>query len=133
MLPSQILVPATRCKARTRVGDPCAARATSNGFCSIHSEPGRAAALGRMSGHARRCPETQTLVLPPPHTAGDLHHALSQIFSHVSSGQMDLRVGRTLGYIASVLIKTIEVSDHEIRLRAMEQMINSIGSGGIKE
>ena len=42
-------------------------------------------------------------------------------------------VGRTLSYIGSVLVKTIEVSDHEIRLRAMEKMLSSIKSGGTEE
>ena len=71
--------------------------------------------------------------LLPPKTASDLHTALGQIFSKVSSGQMDVRMGRSLGYIASVLVKTTELSDHEIRLRAIEQMINSIKSGGPQE
>ena len=111
----------TKCKARTKLGEPCNARATPGGFCSIHSDPGRAADLGR------------SLALLPPKTASDLHTALGQIFSKVSSGQMDVRLGRSLGYIASVLVKTIELSDHEIRLRAIEQMINSIKSGGPQE
>jgi hypothetical protein len=38
-----------------------------------------------------------------------------------------------LGYIASVLVKTTELSDHEIRLRAMEEMMNSIKSVGDKK
>jgi hypothetical protein len=46
---------------------------------------------------------------------------------------MDVNVGRSLGYLGSVLVKTIEVSDHEIRLRAMEQMLRSIKSGGTEE
>jgi hypothetical protein len=126
-------VTGTRCKARTRLGEPCSARATTNGFCSIHSDPKRAAELGRLSGESRRIPVTGNLVLPPPKTACDLHLALGQIFSDVCSGRMDINVGRTLSYIGSVLVKTIEVSDHEIRLRAMEQMLSSIKSGGSKE
>lgn len=46
---------------------------------------------------------------------------------------MDLKMGRSLGYIASVLVKTTELSDHEIRLRAMEQIMNSIKSGGLEK
>jgi hypothetical protein len=75
----------------------------------------------------------EPLVLPPPKTASDLHSALGQIFAKVSSGQMDSRLGRSLGYIASVLVKTTELSDHEIRLRAMEQMMRSIKPGGTQE
>jgi hypothetical protein len=123
----------TTCKARTKLEEACNAKATPGGFCSIHSDPGRTADLGRRSGESRRHPETEPLALPPLKTASDLHTALGQIFSKVSSGQMDVRLGRSLGYIASVLVKTIEPSDHEIRLRALEQMLKSIKSGGTKE
>jgi hypothetical protein len=54
--------------------------------------------------------------------------ALGQIFSKVSAGEVDVKVGRSLAYIASVLVKTTEFSDHEIRLRAIEQMMKSIKS-----
>lgn len=46
---------------------------------------------------------------------------------------MDVSVGRSLGYIGSVLVNKIELSDHEIRLRAMEQMLSSIKPGGTEE
>ena len=121
-----------QCKARTKLGELCKARPTPDGFCSIHSHPERAAELGRRSGECRRPPESAPLALLPPKTAGDLHEALGQIFSQVSSGKMDPKMGRSLGYIASVLVKTTELSDHEIRLRAMEQMMNSIKSGAKK-
>jgi hypothetical protein len=118
---------------RTRSGEPCSARATPNGFCSIHSDPNRAAELGRLSGESRKAPVTGLVVIPPPKTASDLHLALGQIFSEVCSGRMDVNVGRSLSYIGSVLVKTIELSDHEIRLRAMEQMLSSMKSGGSEE
>src|SRR5947209_1247261 len=121
---------ASTCNARTKLGEFCKARPTPNGFCSIHSDPERAAELGRRSGECRRLPESESLILLPPKTAGALHRALGEIFSKVSSGVMDVKLGRSLGYIASVLVKTTELSDHEIRLRAMEQIVNSINSGG---
>lgn len=69
----------TRCKARTRLGAPCSARATPSGFCSIHSDPKRAAELGRLSGESRNTPAvTGLLVLRPPKTACDLHQALGR-------------------------------------------------------
>jgi len=46
---------------------------------------------------------------------------------------MDEKLGRSLGYIASVLVRTTELSDHEIRLRAMEQIMNSIKSVGAEK
>jgi hypothetical protein len=41
-----------KCQARTKSAEPCKARATPNGLCSIHADPGRAAELGRISGEA---------------------------------------------------------------------------------
>src|SRR5215469_15271055 len=108
----------TKCKARTKLGEPCKAWPTPDGFCSVHSNPERAAELGRRSGECRRPMQGEPLLLLPPKTAGDLHLALGQIFSKVSSGEMDVKLGRSLGYIASVLARTAELSDHEIRLRA---------------
>jgi hypothetical protein len=110
------------CQARTKSGMPCKAKSTLTGLCSIHSYPERAAELGRRSGEARRCPES-AIVLTPPRTAGDLHAALSEVFSEVATGKIGIKLGTSLAYIASVLIKTIEVSDHEVRMRAIEQMI----------
>ena len=120
----------TRCQARTKFGEPCKARATPNGFCFIHTDPGRAAELGRMSGESRRLAPFGPVPLSPPRTAADLHRALGEVFSNVSSGQMDAKLGRSLAYIGSILAKTTELCDHEIRLRALEQMLRSIRARG---
>jgi len=93
-----------KCKARAKSGEPCHANATTDGFCSIHSSAGRAAELGRRSGLSRRGPSSDPFLFSPPETARDLHRALGQIFAKVSSGEMDMRIGRSLGYIASVLV-----------------------------
>ena len=123
----------TRCKAKTKLGEHCNAMPSADGFCSMHSESGRAAEMGRRSGESRREPESEPLLLLPPKTASDLHKALGQIFAKVSSGQMDSRLGRSLGYIASVLVRTTELSDHEVRLRAVEHIMRSLKSGGTQE
>jgi hypothetical protein len=62
----------SQCKAQTKSGEPCKARPTPDGFCSLHSDPGRAAELGRRSGESRKLPDSEPLVLPPPKTADDL-------------------------------------------------------------
>ncbi len=112
------------CQAQTKSGNPCNATATVNGFCPIHSDPERAAELGRMSGESRRCPEA-SIALAAPRTARDVHEALGQVFSEVGAGNISVKLGTSLTYIASVLLKTIEASDHEILLRAIVQMMNS--------
>jgi hypothetical protein len=112
------------CHAKTKAGVPCKAKATANGLCPIHSDSARAAELGRMSGESRRHEEKPSLLLPNPRTAHDVHEALSQVFVEVGGGNVNVRVGTTLAYIASVLLKTIEVSEHETRLRAIEMMMS---------
>jgi hypothetical protein len=43
---------------------------------------------------------------------------------------MDAKLSRSLAYIASILGRTTELSDQEIRLRALEQMISSVKAKG---
>jgi len=118
----------TRCRAKNKFGQQCRAMPSSDGYCSMHSQAGRAAELGRRSGQSRKHAESEPLLLLAPKTARDLHNALGEIFAMVGSAQMDSRLGRTLGYIASVLVKTTELSDHEVRLRTIEQIISSVKS-----
>lgn len=125
---SEELLRETKCNAKNKFGEQCRAMPSSDGYCSMHSKAGRAAELGRRSGESRKTPESEPLLLDPPKTGRDLHEALGQIFAKVSSGDMDSRIGRTLGYIASVLVKTTELSDHEVRLRTLEHLITLINS-----
>ena len=122
------LLTKTRCRAKNKLGEQCRAMPSSDGYCSMHSQAGRAAELGRRSGESRKASESEPMLLLPPKTAGELHKALGQIFAKVSSGQMDSRIGRTLAYIASVLVETTELSAHEVRLHTLEQIIGSIRS-----
>ena len=43
-----------KCKATTKSGQPCKAMARKDGLCAFHSDPNRAASLGRKSGQSRR-------------------------------------------------------------------------------
>jgi len=112
------------CQAKTKTGEPCQAKAMANGLCPLHSDPDRAAELGRMSGQSRRVEGKTSILLPAPRTARDVHAALSQVFVEVGAGNLNLKTGTTLAYIASVLLKTLEVSEHENCLRAIEMIVS---------
>jgi hypothetical protein len=112
------------CHANSRAGVPCRAKVAAHGLCAIHSDPGRAAELGRMSGESRRRVEGDSVALPDPRTAHDVHEALGRVFLEVAAGNISVKVGTSLAYIASVLLKTIEVSEHEVLLRGIEAMIS---------
>ena len=111
-----------RCEAKTKSGQPCNAKAGANGFCSIHSTPGRAAELGRISGESRRSSE-ECMEVTIPRTAEDVKIVLGQVLSQTAAGKISTKLGTSLAYIASVFMKAVEASDYEVRLEAIEQIM----------
>jgi len=61
-----------------------------------------------------------------PRTAQEVRAALDQFISDVRARRLDPKVAGTLGYLANVLLKSIEVSDVEERLAALE---SGLGAG----
>jgi len=117
------------CKAKTNAGERCRAVAVKNGLCVLHADPNLAAEMGRKSGKARRSRESREQPQPelaPPRTAQEVRAALGQFISDVRARRLDPKVAGTLGYLANVLLKSIEVSDVEERLAALE---SGLGAG----
>src|SRR5215831_9166142 len=82
-----------QCKATAASGERCKAKPHKNGLCFFHSDPARAA----------ECEE--------PLGRGDGSN---------SRWKMDPRLGTTLGYLGTSLLKAIETSDIEDRLGKLE-------------
>jgi hypothetical protein len=121
------------CNARTTAGKRCRAAAVKDGLCALHADPKVAAEMGRKSGQARRTKDLlaqERVELSPPRTAQEVRVALGQFISDVRSRRLDPKVAGTLGYLANVLLKSIEVSDIEMRLAALECVL---GTGTAKE
>ena len=109
----------TICKATTNAGERCRAVAVKDGLCALHADPKRAAEMGRKSGKARRSRESREQPQPeltPPRTAQEVRVALGQFISDVRAQRLDSKVASTLGYLANVLLKSIEVSDVDPRI-----------------
>src|SRR5215469_10754560 len=112
-----------RCKAMTKAGSACAAPAIRGGgeFCSLHSDPGRAAQLGRKGGMGNRhVYESEGAHVVAPKTASDVKELLADAMAQVRAGKMDPKLGTTLGYLGTSLLKAIETSDIEQRLARLE-------------
>jgi hypothetical protein len=123
----------SKCNAKTTAGKPCRAAAVSRGLCSLHGDPNLAAEMGRKSGQARRTKDLlaqERAELSPPRTAQEVRVALGQFIADVRSKRLDPKAAGTLGYLANVLLKSIEVSDVEARLAALESVL---GTGTAKE
>jgi general stress protein YciG len=122
-----------RCSAKTTAGKPCRAVAVKGGLCSINADPKIAVEMGRKSGQARRAKDLlaqEHAELSPPRTAQEVRVALGQFIADVRSRRLDPKVAGTLGQLANVLLKSIEVSDVETRLANLETLL---GTGTAKE
>jgi hypothetical protein len=89
--------------------------------------------MGRKSGLARRSKDLFAqgrAELSPPRTAQEVRVALGQFIADVRSKRLDPKVAGILGSLASVLLRSIEASDLEMRLAALESVL---GTGPAKE
>jgi hypothetical protein len=116
----------SRCQKTKRDGKQCGARAlTGRKFCALHAEPGAAAALGRKGGRRRAVQvddvhgESASLGLPI--TAEGVRDLLAEAIAQVRRRKLDTKVGNGLAYLAASLLRAIELSDVENRLRALEE------------
>jgi general stress protein YciG len=111
-----------KCQAKTKAGRPCAAPAVRGGiFCALHSDPERAAQLGRKGGTKnRRVYEANEREISAPRTACDVKNLLAEVMAEIRAGRMDPKLGTTLGYLGTSLLKAIETSDLEERLEKLE-------------
>lgn len=110
------------CKARTRRNKLCKARAVKNGLCSFHADPTMAAKLGKIGGQKnRRFRIAPAQPANPPRSANDLKELLATAICQIHAGQVDPRVGAVLASVGNVLLKTIESTDLEERVKALER------------
>jgi hypothetical protein len=112
----------SRLKEITKAGGPCAAPAIrGENFCSLHSNPGRAAKLGREGGRGNRhVYEKDGKEVATQQTASDVKNLLGEVMAEIRAGKMDPKLGTILGYLGTSLLKAIETSDIEQRLERLE-------------
>jgi general stress protein YciG len=114
--------PNGKCQAKTKAGRPCAAPAVRGGiYCALHNDPDRAAQLGRKGGaNNRKVYAGNEREIPPPKNARDVKNLLAEAMAEIRAGKMDPKLGTTLGYLGTSLLKAIEISDIEERLEKLE-------------
>ena len=116
-----------RCVARNRKGKRCGAWAvTGKTKCALHFDPERAAKLGARHGRrATGSPDLNTVPLQPPKTATDIRDALAETMAAVQARAreegMDAKLGNTMAYVGSSLLRAVEICDLEARVKAIEE------------
>src|SRR5664279_1677465 len=110
-----------RCKATTSSGGRCKAKPHKDGLCFFHSDPKKAAELGRKGGRRNRHTyETPLQPVAVPESAGDVKRILAETMAEIRAGRMDPKLGSTLGYLGMGLLRAFEVADFEQRLERLE-------------
>lgn len=120
----------SRCQAVCKSGRPCTARAKKGSkFCALHSDPKHAAEIGRKGGKSNRH-IFETRDFPIPNTAADVKTMLAEVTAGILAGRLNPRIGTTVGYLSIPLLKAIEASSFEDRLRKLEEVMGREGIDG---
>jgi hypothetical protein len=90
-----------KCRAATKAGRQCAAPVIRGAvYCALHSDPKKAAELGRKGGKANRHTfETPSQEVEPPESVGDVKRMLAQTMANVLAGKIDPKLGTTVAYM----------------------------------
>jgi hypothetical protein len=115
---------AKKCSANNRKGKRCGALVlTGETKCALHLDPKRAAKLGAQHGRkAVLLGDNDLGPMEPPKTARDVRDALAYTMVQVHDRKIDARTANALAYIATSLLRAIEVSDLENRLTMLEEL-----------
>jgi hypothetical protein len=113
-----------RCAATTRDGRECRANATTGSpYCLLHGDSEKARLLGARGGRRRAITLPIDLKrIPAPKSAADVRNFVATYLGELRSGNLESGVGRTLFYGLTVLLRAIELSDHEMRLQRLEAL-----------
>jgi hypothetical protein len=111
-----------KCSAKTKSGADCRAPAVvGTNLCAFHSDPTRAAELGRMGGRKNRhYVETEEVTMAPPSTPQEVKVELAQAFADVRAGKLHPRIAMTMTALAGALLKSMEITDQEQRIARLE-------------
>jgi len=111
-----------QCSAKNTGGKRCGAWAViGQAKCALHLDPERAAKMGSMHGRRAALPsQPDAAPMEPPKTASDVRDALARTMAQVHARKMDTRTANALAYVATSLLRAMEVADLETRLMAIE-------------
>src|SRR5271167_1616776 len=104
-----------QCRKKKQSGTRCRGRAlTGEKYCLIHSEPSKAAELGRKGGRRRTVYNLDGLKdFPAPRTPVEAGDLMAQSMVDVRMGKMDPRIGTALAYMMVAYLKAMELSEEK--------------------
>lgn len=117
------------CKASKRAGSGCEAAALEGSdFCFFH-DPSKAAERreAQALGGQRNRMKTLDPAIPDVkfESSAQVVALLSDTINQVRKGNIDPRIGNTVGYLANLLIKALEQNELETRIDRLEESLES--------
>ena len=114
-----------RCTAYKADGTRCKGNATTGAkVCFFHSKDiSKRKAASAKGGNTPTKPPPKVLApgeVCKIETAQDVTALLSECIAAVKAGELDTKVGSTIGYLANILLKSIDNGELEVRIEALE-------------
>jgi hypothetical protein len=126
--------PDSRCKGRTKSGDPCRAAATPGGLCYFHANPNKASELGRVGGRSKGHGIAQTSdPLPTVDTAIAVRDLVARLIADVHGGKLHPKIAAGLAPLMNLQLRAIETSNLELQLARLEQRLAKLEAGRDKK
>ncbi len=116
---------ARKCKFRKKNGERCGADVQTGKTLCVFHDPAQASE-GRRARRAGGITRSRLIVLPagaPDHPLGntsDVSALLADSINRLRRGQLDPRVANAMGYLTSVLLRSLEQGPIEERLAKIE-------------
>ncbi|SRR2546425_417733 len=123
-----------RCRAKNRSGERCGAWAVNGKTkCALHSDPELASKMGAKHGRMAVLPAdlNAPATLEDPKTADQVRNVLAETITQVRRRKLDTRTANALAYVATSLLRAIEVGDIEGRLKELEERRGKGSDGSI--
>jgi hypothetical protein len=117
----------SKCRGRTKSGNPCRAAATEGGLCFFHANPKKAAELGRIGGRSKFRPSAENIEpLPNLDTACAIRDAGARLISDTFSGRLHPRVAAGLAPLLTLQLRAIQTANHEDRIGKLEKQMTKL-------
>ena len=115
-----------KCRSKTKAGKPCKATPVAAGLCAFHSDPSRAAQLGRIGGKRNRhlSPDDEIEQIPAPRTAEDVKTLLAETMVRVRARRVEPKVASVMAYLGTAFLNALESAELERRVAELEIRIS---------
>jgi len=117
----------SRCKAKTKRGEPCRAAATEGGLCFFHANPNKAAELGRIGGREKGQARAEAAApLPTLDSTAAVRDTVARLIENLHSGKLHPKMDSGFSSLLSLQLRALETSDLERRLIKLEQLVAKV-------